>query len=107
MKTLQIHSRLDHYHTARLVIIIETVLLSNFLLGTGDDHCSIVQSEFLGLDALVHVILIFDTVVTVAAETGSKELLAVVPIASVEKGAAIRIAPDGPAIELLPLPYAS
>ena len=47
------------------------------------------------------------TVVTVAAETGSKELLAVVPIASVEKGAAIRIAPDGPAIELLPLPYAS
>ena len=47
------------------------------------------------------------TVVAVAAATGGKEVLAVVPIASVEKGAAIRVAPDGPAIEILPLPYAT
>lgn len=47
------------------------------------------------------------TVISVAAATGGKELLAVVPIASVENGAAIRIAPHGPAIEILSLPYAS
>jgi len=47
------------------------------------------------------------TVVSVAAATGGRELLAVVPIASVENGAAIRIAPHGPAIEILSLPYAS
>jgi tRNA-modifying protein YgfZ len=47
------------------------------------------------------------TVVSVAPSNGYKELLAVVPIASVEGGAPIRIAPGGPAIDILPLPYAS
>jgi folate-binding protein YgfZ len=47
------------------------------------------------------------TVVSVAATNGGRELLAVVPIAAVEAGAAIRVAPTGPAIEILPLPYAS
>ena len=47
------------------------------------------------------------TVVSVAAANGGRELLAVVPIAAVEAGAAIRVAPAGPAIEILPLPYAS
>ncbi|MGH8746522.1 MAG: YgfZ/GcvT domain-containing protein [Burkholderiales bacterium] len=47
------------------------------------------------------------TVVSIAAAGGGRELLAVVPIASVEDGAAIRIAPAGPAIEVLPLPYAN
>jgi tRNA-modifying protein YgfZ len=47
------------------------------------------------------------TVVSVAAANGGRELLAVVPIAAVEGGAAIRVAPDGPTIEILPLPYAS
>jgi len=47
------------------------------------------------------------TVVSAAAANGGKEVLAVVPIASVEKGAAIRVAPNGPAIEILPLPYAT
>lgn len=47
------------------------------------------------------------TVVSVAGANGGRELLAVVPIAAVEGGAAIRVAPDGPAIEILPLPYAS
>ncbi len=45
------------------------------------------------------------TVVSVAAANGGRELLAVVPIASVENGAAIRVAPAGPALEILPLPY--
>jgi tRNA-modifying protein YgfZ len=47
------------------------------------------------------------TVVSVATSDGYKELLAVVPIASVEEGTPIRVAPDGPAIDILPLPYAS
>ena len=47
------------------------------------------------------------TVVSVAASNGYMELLAVVPIASVEGGAPIRVAPGGPAIDILPLPYAS
>ena len=46
------------------------------------------------------------TVVNVAAANGGRELLAVVPIASIEKGAAIRVVPAGPAIEVLPLLYA-
>jgi len=47
------------------------------------------------------------TVVSVASAGDSTELLAVVPIASVEQRAAIRVAPAGPAIEILPLRYAS
>jgi len=47
------------------------------------------------------------TVVSVAAANGSRELLAVVPITAVEGGTAIRVAPAGPAIEILSLPYAS
>jgi len=47
------------------------------------------------------------TVVSVAAANGGKELLAVVPTSAVAEGAAIRFAPAGPAIELLPLPYPS
>jgi tRNA-modifying protein YgfZ len=47
------------------------------------------------------------TVISVAPSDGYKELLVVVPIASVEGGAPIRIAPGGPAIDILPLPYAS
>ncbi|MGH8738473.1 MAG: YgfZ/GcvT domain-containing protein [Burkholderiales bacterium] len=47
------------------------------------------------------------TVVSVAAADGGRELLAVVPIASVEQGAAIRLVPAGPAIEVLSLPYAN
>ena len=46
------------------------------------------------------------TVVSVADANGTRELLAVVPIASVEQRAAIRVAPAGPVIEILPLPYA-
>jgi folate-binding protein YgfZ len=47
------------------------------------------------------------TVVSVAGADGARELLAVVPIASIEERAPIRVAPTGPAIEILPLPYAS
>jgi folate-binding protein YgfZ len=47
------------------------------------------------------------TVVSVAGADGGRELLAVVPIAAIEERAAIRVAPAGPAIEILPLPYAS
>ena len=47
------------------------------------------------------------TVVSVAAANGAKEVLAVVPIASVEKGAAIRVTPEGLALEILALPYAT
>src|SRR5512146_2803421 len=45
------------------------------------------------------------TVVSAATAGDSRELLAVVPIASVEEHAAIRVAPAGPAIDILPLPY--
>lgn len=44
------------------------------------------------------------TVVSVAAASGGNELLAVVPSAAIEQGTPIRIAPDGPIIDLLPLP---
>lgn len=45
------------------------------------------------------------TVVDSAAVSGGKELLAVVPIAAVEHQAAVRIAPGGPELEILDLPY--
>lgn len=47
------------------------------------------------------------TVVNVASAGDCTELLAVVPIASVEERTAIRVAPAGPAIDILPLPYAN
>lgn len=47
------------------------------------------------------------TVVSVATVNGDRELLAVVPISSVEQRVNIRFAPAGPAIELLLLPYAT
>ena len=60
MKALQIYPRLDHHHGTRLIIVIKTVLLTYFLLGTGDYPYRIVKCEFLGLNTLVHMILIFD-----------------------------------------------
>ncbi len=47
------------------------------------------------------------SVVNAAASDGASELLAVVQISSLEGAQAIRLgAPDGPVLELLPLPYA-
>lgn len=45
------------------------------------------------------------TVVDSVAVPGGKELLAVVPITALEHQAAVRLAPDGPALEILDLPY--
>ena len=45
------------------------------------------------------------TVVDSAAVPGGKELLAVIPISAVENQAAVRLAPGGPALEILALPY--
>ena len=44
------------------------------------------------------------TVVDSAAVPGGRELLAVVPISAIEQQAAVRLAPDGPRLELLDLP---
>ena len=44
------------------------------------------------------------TVVDSAAVPGGRELLAVVPISAIEHQAAVRLAPDGPRLELLDLP---
>ena len=45
------------------------------------------------------------TVVDSAAVPGGRELLAVVPISAIEHQAAVRLAPDGPRLEILDLPY--
>lgn len=45
------------------------------------------------------------TVVDSAAVPGGRELLAVVPISAVEHQAPVRLAPGGPALEILALPY--
>lgn len=46
------------------------------------------------------------TVISAAPGNGGSELLAVIPTAAVEHQVPIRAAPDGPALEFLPLPYA-
>jgi len=47
------------------------------------------------------------TVVAVGADGGETEILAVVPIASAQAQLPVRLSPDGPALEWLPLPYAA
>jgi folate-binding protein YgfZ len=47
------------------------------------------------------------TVVAVAAAGGDAEILAVVPIAATEARLPVRLAPGGPPLEWLPLPYAA
>jgi folate-binding protein YgfZ len=46
------------------------------------------------------------TVVAAAPGNGGSEILAVIPTAAAEHQVPMRAAPDGPALELLPLPYA-
>ena len=47
------------------------------------------------------------TVVAVGADGGETEILAVVPIAAAQAQLPVRLSPDGPALEWLPLPYAA
>jgi len=47
------------------------------------------------------------TVVSVAPADGGTELLAVVSVAAAAEGIPVRIAPDGPALEILDLPYST